>query len=168
MTSVTFDPSAKFFVKFIVIARQLLNPVGKFAEPPTRSIRWRRAVVIWPALALVGCAQNAPLSRPIIAEPTTKLSFSALRSYTTTKGVLVTGHVYRRSPLIGPLWGHVHIIAAFKSGPPVAIDTRWSGSLSKRGHRMALFSATIPTASPESLASISVTYRPNRDQPDGQ
>lgn len=135
---------------------------GRFPKPLTAWIKWRHVAPFVLAFAVAGCARTIPFPRPITAESTARLTFYGLRSYASTKGVRVSGSV-RRPPLaLGPLWGHIHVVATFADGPPVSVDTIWGGNLSK-GARSAWFSATIPTTSPDRLTTISVSYRPKRD-----
>lgn len=135
---------------------------GRSSTPQARWRNWARSAPLVLVLASAGCAKSILLPRPITAESTAKLSFSGVRTYASAKGVLVTGRVYRPRLLIGPLWGHIHIVATFADGRPVSVDTRWSGSLSKGSHS-AWFAATIPTTSPDRLTAITVSYRPKRD-----
>jgi hypothetical protein len=114
--------------------------------------------------AVSGCAYGPELAVPVTHVPNEKLTIYGIRAHSAERGILVSGSVPRPGLSLGPLWGHLHIVASVQDGPPIAVDTRWSGNLSGRGYRSASFSTLIRTSMPDRVEAISVSYRAGSDQ----
>lgn len=114
--------------------------------------------------AVSGCAYGPELAVPVTYVPNDRLTIYGIRAYSADRGILVSGRVRRPGVSVGPLWGHLHIVASVQDGLPIAVDTRWSGNLSGRSYRSASFSTLIRTSMPDRVEAISVSYRAGSDQ----
>jgi hypothetical protein len=112
---------------------------------------------------LAGC-----IAGPELAITPRAVSGKALQIWTVhaeDKGgtVLVSGMVRRPRSSIGPIRGHLHIVATFADGRrEVVADTRW-GSIPPRGSRTASYFVRLPIADPAAVASITVSYAAKAD-----
>lgn len=129
----------------------------------------RRAALLLAAatgLALAGCTTGPPLAKGVHAFPSEQVEIFWVRAYPRAGGVLVTGNVRRASMARTVHWGHLHVsVDVSGAHGRVSRDTRWTGSLATRVRRSARFSVLIPGVSIETVKSINVEYRGERDPP---
>lgn len=117
------------------------------------------------ACSLTGCVSGPELRLPITAQSHDRIQIVWLHAYPDKRGILLMGHVRRTGAAVGPVWGHLHVVAEFSDGTkPLVVDTRWSGSISRRGNRMAPFSTVLRTENPDRITRINVEYRINHDK----
>lgn len=116
------------------------------------------------ACSLTACVSGPELRLPITARSDDCLQVVWLHTYPHKAGILLMGHVRRTGAAVGPVWGHLHVVAEFSDGSkPLVVDTRWSGSISRRGNRTAPFSTVLRTENPGRISSINVEYRIKHD-----
>ncbi len=135
---------------------------------PVRSTLTRSVIAVTTSATiglLAGCVGGPELHMPLVAQPGEHVQIIWLHAYPDKKGVLLMGHVRRQGVADGPLWGHLHVVAQFADeAEPLIVDTRWLGSLSQRGNRMAPFAAILGTTQPNKIARVSVEYRAGPDE----
>lgn len=118
------------------------------------------------AALLSGCISGPPVSLPIQAVPTKRLSIYWTHAYNYKGGILITGQVRPRPLDFGPFWGHLHIQAEFHQGrAPLVVDSGF-GTISRRGSRSASFTALLRVSDPAAIKSVRIEYRTERDAPE--
>jgi hypothetical protein len=123
------------------------------------------AVAARPLLAMVpvlgllqGCLPGEPVRLPVTRASGRDLTIWTVATRRVEEGLLVHG-VVRGAPLaLGPIHGHLHVVATPRDGgAPIVVDTNW-GSMSGGKSRLADFYATVPVADTRTLAAVSVAY----------
>ena len=130
----------------------------------TVSRRTSFSLILMAAL-LSGCISGPPVSLPIQAVPTKRLSIYWTHAYNYKGGVLITGQVRPRPLDLGPFWGHLHLQADFNDGgTPLVVDTAF-GTIPRRGSRSASFTALLRISDPAAIKLVRIEYRTERDAP---
>jgi hypothetical protein len=129
----------------------------------TRNL-WVRILALAIGLQMVtGCIAGPELAitpRTVSGKP---LQIWTVHTEDKGDSVLVSGIVRRSRLSIGPVPGHLHIVATFADGRPDLIaDTRW-GSIPPRGSRTGSYFARLPIADAAAISSITLSYAAKAD-----
>lgn len=128
---------------------------------PARSARFLAAPML--AAIVSACAAGPELAitpRTVSGKP---LRIWTVHAEDNDDIVLVSGMVRRPALALGPIPGHLHIVASFADGRPDLIaDTRW-GSIPSRGSRTGYYSARLPIADAAAVTNITVSYAAGAD-----
>ncbi|AQR75101.1 hypothetical protein [Sphingomonas sp. LM7] len=123
------------------------------------------------AAGLLVMTISACANGPRLAVPLQSASGKQLKIWTVTASdegdtVLVSGMVRRPALSVGPIPGHLHVVAHFADGrPEVVADTHW-GSIPVRGSRSGRYSVRLPIADAGAVANIIVSYVGSADMVD--
>lgn len=124
----------------------------------------RAALITAAIFFLSGCVSGPELRVPLQAQHDDRLQITWLHAYPDKQGIRLIGHVRRPGAALGPISGHLHIVAQFSDGSePLVVNTHWVGSIGRRGNRLAPFSAVLRTPRPDKIADIRVEYRAGWD-----